>query len=85
MKKLFLITLLLGSFGITTAPGCIVRTRDNHRHGHVHREPSHGHHRHRRAQPVRREHRRDCRPSHYWDGNQCRHKGRGHGARKHDY
>lgn len=25
-----------------------------------------------------------CRPSQYWDGNQCRHKGQGHGARKHD-
>ena len=26
-----------------------------------------------------------CAPSHYWDGSQCRHKGKGHGARKHDY
>ena len=26
-----------------------------------------------------------CHPSHYWDGRQCRHKGNGHGARKHDY
>lgn len=25
-----------------------------------------------------------CRPSQYWDGERCRHKGRGHGARKHD-
>lgn len=25
-----------------------------------------------------------CHPSQYWDGEQCRHKGRGHGARKHD-
>jgi hypothetical protein len=25
-----------------------------------------------------------CHPSQYWDGSQCRHKGRGHGARKHD-
>jgi hypothetical protein len=25
-----------------------------------------------------------CHPSQYWDGRQCRHKGRGHGARKHD-
>jgi Ni/Co efflux regulator RcnB len=84
MKKLFLITLLLGSFGLTTAPGCIVRTR-SHNHGHVHREPAHRHHRH-RARPVHRHHRRpSCSPSHYWDGHQCRHKGRGHGARKHDY
>jgi hypothetical protein len=25
-----------------------------------------------------------CHPSQYWDGNQCRHKGQGQGARKHD-
>lgn len=25
-----------------------------------------------------------CRPSQHWDGNQCRHNGRGNGARKHD-
>jgi hypothetical protein len=27
---------------------------------------------------------RACHPSQYWDGQQCRHKGKGHGARKHD-
>jgi hypothetical protein len=25
-----------------------------------------------------------CRPNQYWDGTMCRHKGQGHGARKHD-
>lgn len=25
-----------------------------------------------------------CHPSQYWDGSQCRHKGKGKGARKHD-
>ncbi len=25
-----------------------------------------------------------CRPSQYWDGHKCRHKGKGRGARKHD-
>jgi hypothetical protein len=25
-----------------------------------------------------------CHPSQYWDGTQCRHKGKGQGARKHD-
>ena len=25
-----------------------------------------------------------CRPSQHWDGERCRHNGRGHGARKHD-
>jgi hypothetical protein len=28
--------------------------------------------------------RRDCHPSEYWDGYECRHKGKGHGGRKHD-
>ncbi|HKA91975.1 MAG TPA: hypothetical protein VKE22_30135 [Haliangiales bacterium] len=27
---------------------------------------------------------RSCRPSQYWDGSRCRHKGKGEGARKHD-
>lgn len=27
---------------------------------------------------------RECRPSEYWDGTQCRHKGQGHGAHRHD-
>jgi hypothetical protein len=25
-----------------------------------------------------------CHPSQHWDGRKCRHKGKGHGARKHD-
>lgn len=25
-----------------------------------------------------------CHPSQHWDGTQCRHNGKGHGARKHD-
>lgn len=27
---------------------------------------------------------RECHPSQYWDGERCIHKGKGHGARKHD-
>ena len=27
---------------------------------------------------------KSCHPSQYWDGYQCRHKGKGWGARKHD-
>lgn len=27
---------------------------------------------------------KDCKPSQYWDGSKCRHKGKGKGARKHD-
>lgn len=26
----------------------------------------------------------ECHPSQYWDGETCRHKGKGNGARKHD-
>ena len=71
MRKLILVVMLLGGLGITT-PGCVVRTHGHSRHGHVHRGDRH-------------QHRRSCAPSHYWDGHKCRHKGRGHGARKHDY
>jgi hypothetical protein len=27
---------------------------------------------------------RSCHPSQYWNGHRCIHKGKGHGARKHD-
>jgi hypothetical protein len=27
---------------------------------------------------------KECKPSQYWDGEMCRHKGQGKGARKHD-
>lgn len=27
---------------------------------------------------------KQCKPSQYWDGGTCRHKGKGKGARKHD-
>jgi hypothetical protein len=30
------------------------------------------------------ESKKKCHPSQYWDGSQCRHKGQGKGARKHD-
>ncbi|HSM92237.1 MAG TPA: hypothetical protein VLT47_05065 [Anaeromyxobacteraceae bacterium] len=33
---------------------------------------------------VRFEGPRGCKPNQYWDGEKCRHKGKGHGARKHD-
>jgi hypothetical protein len=34
---------------------------------------------------VRSQSRPECHPSEYWDGDQCRHKGKGRGARKHDH
>lgn len=63
---------LLVLVGVTVLPlvlsGCIV-------HGHNHGR-SRGHsHAHKG---------RGCHPSQYWDGRQCRHKGKGRGARKHD-
>ncbi len=53
--------------------GCIVHTHD---------------HTHSRGHPVyvkNGKHKRGCHPSEYWDGSKCRHKGKGHGARKHDH
>lgn len=41
--------------------------------------PRHGH----KRQAVKKS--KKCKPSHYWDGHKCRHKGKGKGARKHDY
>ncbi|WP_224249924.1 hypothetical protein [Hyalangium gracile] len=37
------------------------------------------------VKPAKSKTRKDCHPSEYWDGSQCRHKGKGHGARKHDH
>jgi hypothetical protein len=51
-----------------TTSGCVV-----HRHHH--------HPRHQKVVVVKE---KRCHPSQYWDGNECRHKGKGHGARKHD-
>jgi hypothetical protein len=38
---------------------------------------THGHDRRAASSPG-------CHPSQYWDGHECRHKGQGRGARKHD-
>jgi hypothetical protein len=43
----------------------------------LHTHPRHGH--------SRSSVKRSCPPSHHWDGHQCRHNGKGHGARKHDH
>jgi hypothetical protein len=43
--------------------------------------PRHGHKQH----AVKAKKSKKCKPSHYWDGKKCRHKGKGKGARKHDY
>jgi hypothetical protein len=64
-------TRLLATFVLGTvllASGCVI-----HR-GHPVRSRS-------QAVVVRQP---SCHPSQYWDGHKCRHKGKGHGARKHD-
>ena len=35
-------------------------------------------------QSVKSSSKKECKPSQYWDGETCRHKGQGKGARKHD-
>lgn len=69
--------LLVVGVLLLPSAGCVV---------HSHRP---GYYRAQRPVKVRRTRayraRPQCRPSHYWDGYACRHKGRGHGARKHDY
>ena len=73
MKRMLIIALF-ACFGFTSS-ACIVHTRDH--------RPRHRHHK--KVRKHKRHHHEHCRPSHYWDGHKCRHKGRGHGARKHDY
>jgi hypothetical protein len=36
------------------------------------------------VKPAKAKAKKECHPSQYWDGSQCRHKGQGKGARKHD-
>jgi hypothetical protein len=63
--------LVLAAIFASLASGCIVH-RQHHR-------PRHGS----KAQGlVVRDAR--CHPSQVWDGKQCKHKGKGQGARKHD-
>lgn len=38
-----------------------------------------------KRQAIKAKKSKKCKPSHYWDGKKCRHKGKGKGARKHDY
>lgn len=84
MRKLLVALFMVAGLGLITAPACVVRTHPTHRHGHVRHKPKRHHH-HKRHKRHHRKHHRHCAPSHYWDGHKCRHKGRGKGARKHDY
>jgi hypothetical protein len=43
----------------------------------VHTGPGHGH-------SSKAKKTKTCKPSQHWDGHQCRHNGKGKGARKHD-
>ncbi|WP_342376257.1 hypothetical protein NVS55_34000 [Myxococcus stipitatus] len=68
--------LLVPLLALCTLGGCIVH-RSHHDHGHDHdsRPPK---------SKKSKKNSRDCHPSQYWDGDECRHKGKGKGARKHD-
>ena len=79
IKKLVLWTMPLLALLIFVAGGCFVHGPPGSRSRHYRSKP------HKKAQPRRHHRRPACSPSHYWDGHKCRHKGRGRGARKHDY
>lgn len=79
IKSSRMLLVALALMMATPSLGClVVPSRRGHRHHRVK-------HRHHKAKHRRHKRHRRCRPSHYWDGYRCRHKGRGHGARKHDY
>lgn len=63
--------ILLPTLALFSLGGCIVHR--NHVEAPPKSKKSHGSSK-----------RRECHPSQYWDGDQCRHKGKGKGARKHD-
>ncbi|MCI0572002.1 MAG: hypothetical protein L0Y66_14710 [Myxococcaceae bacterium] len=48
------------------------------------RRPSWGTSRSEQAVWKKDKDKRECHPSQYWDGERCKHKGKGKGARKHD-
>ncbi|MFY2560045.1 hypothetical protein ACN469_20720 [Corallococcus terminator] len=64
--------LLVPLLALSLLGGCI-----------VHRDV-HGHDSHPPKSKKSKRNSRDCHPSQYWDGDECRHKGKGKGARKHD-
>lgn len=70
MRPLLALTLGLGLL----SSACIVVPR----HHHLRLAPRHTRSAVHGAVPA-------CAPGHSWDGARCRHKGQGHGARKHDY
>ena len=69
LRSRFISLVLVAIFG-TAASGCIIHT-----HGHGNRPA--------KLKKVKKA--KKCPPSHYWDGKKCRHKGKGKGARKHDF
>jgi len=69
MSRLLPLLLVLGA----SASGCVVR--------HAHSAPAPYASQQSNLKSGKQS---GCHPSQYWDGEQCRHKGKGHGARKHD-
>ncbi len=68
MLRKFIVLLCLFSF-LGFGSGCILHA--NHPPG-------------RSKQAPKKKKKQSCSPNQYWDGKKCRHKGKGHGARKHD-
>ncbi|MBF5042404.1 hypothetical protein FGE12_08330 [Aggregicoccus sp. 17bor-14] len=72
MKTSLKTTLLLTT---TTAAALLLGGCSNHRWSEVGRS---------RQSVTSSSSSKECKPSQYWDGETCRHKGKGKGARKHD-
>ncbi|MCE9673601.1 hypothetical protein LY474_37935 [Myxococcus stipitatus] len=64
--------LLVPLLSVCLLGGCIVHHHDKHHDS----RPS--------KSKKSKNSSRDCHPSQYFDGSECRHKGKGKGARKHD-
>lgn len=75
MKLRTIMMALALSFSVGAGSGCILHAKDN---------PDRSQHRSKKRSHKKKKDKK-CRPSHYWDGEKCRHKGKGKGARKHDY
>jgi len=71
MLKKLLIVLMISMFLGSVSSSCII----HHPHGRSHRA----------VKAKKHKKHKKCPPSHYWDGEKCRHKGKGKGARKHDH
>ena len=63
-----LLAILVAAAIFAPTTGCVLHTRPGHSHHAVKGKKAKG----------------KCKPSQYWDGKHCKHKGKGKGSRKHD-